>query len=882
MKKTMRLIPLVIILFCFKARAGSYEGIDSSSYDTEGFVDRIENIDKIPTASLESTLQGKFASLYVQNISGAPGSQQPFSIRNVGTGSTNSFPLVILNGMPIFQEASSITGTNPLSTINVDDIRSIEVIKDASALAIYGARGANGVIVVNTKQETVKSAVNFNLSNGVSVNGDIYRDVVGGNKELNQLRGLYDNRNLLNPDNPVDYPLFVSDPKNSFFRANDWQEDQYNLGKYLNYNFGLSGSGVFGFYNVTVGVLSQDGITDESKFTRYNLSINSRYNVSEKFGFDFYINGTQANRTGEDIKLLSPAYAPFSNDPVFPPNVFVADNATLNENVNNHVFSNAKAFFHLTDSWDISTTVGMVYENYRRDYFQPSTLNNGTISASAASSQSQRFFSRSELDYQGKDNRLNAKFGFEFIQTQQDLISVSGSRSGSAFSDFVKIVGGYSRNEIVGGTDIQKYNLMSGYGVVDFKPIESFTITGTVRADGSSQYSSDNQWKVFPGVGLDWDLINNKDSYISNVALRGSGAVLGITEDTGARFPGSIASIGSYRSVEGPVTTFGYNEDLSAPISKQLDVGFDLRFKGGLWLSAEAYSKQISDYIISVPAPQGSMYTWENGMDVTIKGIELSMGLTKQIGNLTWSSTFVASAVRSEIDRILPNSMSGMKEGEALTAIYAYKANGKLAELPISTKTGEVLNFNGAPFQIGLPNILDSNNDQFINEKDRSVVANAQPRFTGGWNNHFNFKRFYFDAQLNFAVDGEIIQESYSERYANDTYEHSLFADDGELTPYYFLRSDDEGGMQIQGISSIDKVSFLRLSNLTLGYTFAPTDFFKIKDINIYSSATNLLAFSNYEGINPEENLNAISQFDLSSTGSPLFTTIVLGVKVKF
>lgn len=880
----MGLVFLSIILFCFNARAGSNEGIDSTNYEKEGFVDRIENIDKIPSASLESMLQGKFASLYVQNISGAPGSQQVFSIRNVGANFSNSFPLVILNGMPIFQEASSVTGINPLSTINVDDISSIEIIKDASALAIYGARGANGVMIINTKEETVKSAVNFNLSGGVSVNGDIYRDVVGGNHELTQLRNLYDKRNLLNPDNPVDYPLFVSDPKNSFFRANDWQEDQYNLGKYLNFNFGLSGSGVFGFYNVTVGVLSQDGITDESNFTRYNLSINSRYNVSEKFGFDFYINGTQAKRTGEDIKLLPPAYAPFTNDPVFPPNVFVADNSTLNENVNNHVFSNAKAFFHITDSWDISSTVGMVYENYRRDYFQPSTLNNGTISAFAASSQSQRFFSRSELDYQGKDNRLSAKFGFEFIHTQQDLISISGSRSGSAFSDFVKIVGGYSRNEIVGGTDIQKYNIVSGYGVVDFKPIKSFTISGTLRTDGSSQYSEDNQWKVFPGVGIDWDLINNKESYISNVSIRGSGAVLGIMEDIGARYPGSITSIGNYRSVEGPVTTYGNNEDLTYPISKQLDFGLDIQFKGVLWFSAEAYSKQISDYIISIPTPQftGSMYTWENGMDVTIKGVELSMGLTKQIGNLTWNSTFVVSAVSSEIDHLSPNSMSGMKEGEALTAIYAYKASGKHTELPISTKTGEVMNFNGAPFQVGLPNIMDSNNDQFINENDKMVVANAQPRFTGGWNNHFTYKRFYFDMQLNFAVDGEIIHESFTERYADDTYQHSLFADDGELTPYYFLRSDDAGGMQIQGISSIDKVSFLRLSNLTLGYTFAPKDFFKIKDLNIYSSATNLLAFSNYKGINPEENLNAISQFDLSSTGSPLFTTIVLGVKVKF
>lgn len=885
MRKTRQLMLFLFMILCLSTNQGFAEGIDSTKHEMDGVVGILDNIDKVPATSLENILQGKFAGLFVQSVSGSPGSQQVMAIRNSGLSAVDNFPLVILNGVPIFAEASQITGTNPLATINIDDIAKIEVIKDASALAIYGARGANGVIRIDTKTAVSKSQVNINLSGGVSVVGNnAYKDVIGGQTELNRLKTLYDKRNALYPNNVVDYPLFVSDPNNSFFEANDWQDDLYDLGNYFDANFGISGSGVFGFYNITLGYQSQEGIQKGSKSNRFHLSINSRYNVTDKFGFDFYINGVQMQRE-QNNSLLSPAYAPFNNNPVFPENVFISDNSLLDENVNNHVYSNATVFYNISDQVKITTLIGLVYENYRNDFFSPSTLNNGNITSSAYSGQNQRFISRTEIDYKGnlKDRKLTAKAGFEFISSQIEDIGISGTRYASAFSDFVKIVSGYSRSDLDGGSSIKKYNLVSGYANLNYDVFDNFNVNASLRADANSQFSEDERLKVFPGLGVNWKVIDNQEGFIQRAALNAGASVLGIGNETGNLYDGELISIGNYGSVEGPVTLFEPNSELTYTTSKQLDLGLDLTFKNNIWLSVDAYSKNISDYILINQAPQYSGYLFKrvNGMDVKFTGLELSLGWKKDIGNVTWNSNLVASSVKSEIDKV-EAGITGYQEGESLSAIYAYKASGKFDSVPFNSKTGAVLNYEGVPFQPGIPKINDTNGDQFINSKDMEAIADSRPKFSGGWNNNFAYKNFYLDAQFYFLTGAEMVTESRVERYASDSYLSAQMLDNGELTPYYFLTGRGVGDVVIQGISSVEEVSLLRLNNLTLGYSISPDDFFGIKTLNVYATATNLFTISNYDGSNPEENWNGISQFDLGSAGAPLSTTIVLGVKVKF
>ncbi len=885
MRKTMQLMLFLLVILCFTANTGRSEGIDSTNHEMIGIVGILDNIDKVPATSLENILQGKFASLFVQSVNGSPGSQQVMSIRNSGLSAVDNFPLVILNGVPIFAEASQITETNPLAAINIDDIATIEVVKDASALAIYGARAANGVIIITTKKADSKSQVNVNLSGGVSLVGNnAYKNVIGGQQEFDRVKTLYDKRNMLYPNNVVDYPLFVSDPNNTFFEANDWQDGMYELGNYLDANFGISGSGIFGFYNVTLGYQSQEGVQQGSKFNRFHLSINSRYNVTEKFGFDFYINGVQMKRE-EDNSLLSPAYAPFTNNPIFPESVFVADNSLLDENTNNHIYSNAKVFYNISDKLEFSSLVGLVYENYRNDLFSPSTLNQGNITSSAYSGQNQRFVSRTEIafDNNSSSRKLTAKAGFEVILSQIEDIGITGTRYGSAFSDFVKIVSGYNRYELDGGTSIQKYNLVSGYGTFSYNAFENFNITGSLRADANSQFSEDERLKIFPGLGIDWKFIDKPDGFIQSATIKGGASILGIGNETGNLYDGQMVSIGNYGSVEGPVTLIQQNNELTYATSKQLDLGIDLTIKNNIWLSVDAYSKNISDYIVLSQAPQYSGYLFKrvNGIDVKFTGLEFTLGWKKELGKVTWNSNLVAASLKSEIENV-EDGITGYKEGESLSAIYAYKASGKFETVPYNSKTGNRLNFEGVPFQSGLPKINDTNNDQFIDAKDAEAIADSRPKFFGGWNNNFAYKNFYLDAQLYFMGGAEIVTESRVERYADNTYLNAQMQDNGELTPYYFLTNNGSGNVAIQGISSVDKVSLLRLNNLTLGYHFTPESFLGIKDINIYGTATNLFTVSSYDGSNPEENLNGIYQFDLGSSGTPLSTTIVLGVKVKF
>lgn len=858
--------------------------IDSTKLNLNFGNDLIKNIDKINANSFETTLQGKFASLFIQNVSGSPGSQQIMAIRNSGLAAAGNYPLIILNGIPIFAEASQITGINPLSTLNIDDIEQIEVIKDASALAIFGSRGANGVLVIKTKTADDASKVNVNLGGGLSLIGKkVYKDVIGGQLEVDRLKKLYDNRNLLYPNDQTDYPLFVSNPDNSFFKTNNWQKDLYEIKDYMDANIGISGMGVFGYYNITLGYHSNEGIIKGSKLNRFNLGINSRYNISEKFGFDFFINGIQLKKD-ESNNILPPAYAPFNNNPIFPENIFIVDNSFTDENINNHIYSNAKIFFNESNNFEISTSLGLVYENYRNDFFSPSTLNNGNIISSSGSGQSQRFISRTEIEKNNLLNKqkLSVKIGFEAIFSLVEDIGITGNKYGTVFSDFVKVVMGFSRNELDGRTSMNKYNLLSGYSLFNYYLFDKFELTGSLRADAASQFSKKKRLIFFPGLGFNWRLFENENKTIQKFLLKGGGSLVGINNEASYFYGGSMISIGNYGSVEAPVTYYEPNDNLSYPISKIFDFGIDVTLKNNIWFNIDYFHKENSNIIILKETPQYSGYKFKriNGLDSKIDGLEFTIGWNKKIGNISWNSNIVSASIGSKITKI-DNETDGILPGNSLSAIYAYRASGKFEEININTKTGNLQNFEGVPFQIGLPKILDRNNDQFITHSDTEAIANSNPAFFGGWYNNLTYKNIYLETQFSFAGGTEIVTESRVERYSKDSYLNAQLKDNGKLTPFYFITKNSTDNITIQGISSIDKISYLRLNNITLGYLLN-SKFLGSRDLNIYSTAFNIFTLSNYKGSNPEENLIGISQFDLGTSGTPLSTTIVLGLKVKF
>lgn len=859
---------------------------DSLTYVKTNTVDYAEKFSDFPNASVEDALTGRIAGVLVKKWSGSPGVQSLVSIRNAGSLNGTNMPLIILNGLPIFHDQTIYTEIDPLSTIPIEEISSVEVLKDANAIALYGSRGANGVIIITTKKGADKDALYVNVAAGVNFVGNNLESPISGNTERTRLKMLYDKRNSLYPHSKVAYPAMVSDTQNSFFReSNDWQKNTFDVRPVIASDITLSGSGDFGFYRLNIGAMSDQGVKKDNGFSRYNLGLNTRYNITKSFSFDFYISAVLADRSQSLSNLFEPSYYPYNDDTnFFPELTFESDNSLLNDNKNKHIVVNSSLNFILSESLKLTSLFGIVSETYKSKLFIPSTLNNGSISAFAAAAKRHSLSNKTVATWT-KDWTVT-NFGIEFISTNNELVDIKGERSGSGFSDFVKTVGSaYSRADVIGQSDDYTNVLFSAFVDSRIDLSKKLELLLTLRVDGLSSFEN-NRWDYFPALGGKWKIVEGeKQKGITYLALKANAGKSGYTSNPDNLFMGSALSQGNYLNQEGPVAIYNSNEDLAYPVSTQFDLGADFKFGQKTTLSVDWFSKTTKDHMYQVVMPSYSGYSlrYANGFDVKHSGFEFTLNSKILEGNFSWDFGVNAAAISSEV-RELPadasnSALSFIKEGNSLTSIYAYEANGYYAdEVGLSNGFGKIA------FQQGTPKIIDKNSDGKITEADMVKIADSQPTLFGGISNLFSVGKLYLDTHFSFGLGGEIVTESHVERFADDSYLHSLLEDNGELTKNYFMRSEGSGNdnLVIQGISGVEKASYLRLEKVSLGYDLGAVKFvgLNFKGAKMFITGTNLLLLTNYDG-DPQGSLNDVKQFDLATSGTPRYRTIMLGLRIK-
>jgi TonB-dependent starch-binding outer membrane protein SusC len=859
--------------------------------------------------SPEQLVQGKIAGVNVTSSSGEPGGNQSITIRGPGGVRTGSTPLFVVDGMAL-DNSSTGGSTNPMNFLNPQDIESIDVLKDASATAIYGSRGANGVILITTKRgKAGRTSVSYNGSVGVSkmtrkldvFTADEYREIV-----------------------PSLGGILVDGGANT-----DWQEEVTRQAITKNHNLSLSGGADKISYFASLGMQDQEGIIRTSNMKRYNARINvTQKAIQDRLTVDLNLTASNTinNRPPSDgnngayISILGsaittnptlPAYDETTGEPFKTPTgnnplrdlQLAADETRITRIVGN-----------ISPSFEIIK--GLVYKlNYGIDH--SNSVRDKISYPSLVPARDGRF----ETNYKYNNNNLIENY-LTFSRTSGDHnYSVLAGHSYQKFfiQDRVFSINKFPitpvdpRYNPGQGTDLTltlnrptgtavKNELQSFFGKVNYAFKDKYLLTAIVRADGSTKFGANNQYGTFPSFSAGWRL--SQESFMENLPfdnlmLRAGWGKTGNQEipskitqalfttviDKGTTYP---ISTGAYTG--GVVYVRQANPDIQWEVSKQTDIGIDFGFMGGALTGSIDYFNKVSSHILlevtTADPIQPANTTWRNipSMEISNQGLELALnyqykassGFTLDAGA---NATFIKNEVSGSPTKVIP---SGFAVGGGISGTTV---NGYINGEPMGTFF--MREFTGVN-EAGQLTYTDLDGDGITTDADRVVLGSALP--TTMYNFNLGASYFGFDLTANFnGVSGNKIYNNT----ANTNFFKNAIASGLNTTPeatkYETERTDNP-----KPVSSryLENGAFLRLNNLSLGYNFSPAKIGVerwVTALRLSVTGQNLFVITDYTGYDPEVNTNlspasagGVSSLGLDYLSYPKAKTILFGVNVTF
>ncbi len=840
---------------------------------------KAEQIAAYPAGGVTQALQGRAAGVQIQSNNGDPGAT--FKIRVRGSSSINA------SSDPIFVVDGFVGGTVPPP----EDIESIEILKDASATAIYGSRGANGVVMVTSKQgKEGKAKIEFNTS-------------YSSQNEINRL-------NLLNGEQYTAYmkeviPTYVSPGANT-----DWQDVIFKRGGIQNHQLSFSGGNQNIKYYVSGSLFDQKGIIVGTDFKRYSLTNNLSFTASKnlKIGMNLFAQRTvrHGTRTQEasggatSTGAVASAFKFMPNQGIYNPdgtytlalqgdpidNPFAIVNELEDETVNDRLQANFSADYTIFKDLIFKTTFGAAIGNQRASTFQPTTLNLGrTVGGDATQdgNKTTNIINENYLTYTktlaGQHN-LGLLAGYSF---QNQTFENWGGRNQSFITDAVSFW------NLSSGTTFQAPNsfisesvLSSYFGRVNYGFNDKYLLTLNARYDGSSNFSKNEKWAFFPSGAFAWNIMNEefmKDvKFFDSWKLRTSYGLTGNqaigSYQTLARFSSTLAVING-KQVNAVRPTTVANDNLTWETTKQFDIGTDISFLNNRFnLTFDYYSRVTENLLFSVPLPQysGFQSQLKNIGKVENKGVELTLNSKILTGEFKWDMDINFSTNQNKVLELPDNAdiqygagpahMVGLGNTQILKVGYpvgsffgwiydgVYQANDKF--IP------------GGGFETiaGGEKFRDLNNDGKLDANDREIIGDPNPDFIWGLNSNFKYKNldlnvFFQGSQGNDLLSFTLLEIESMASPSNTTTR--------ALTRWTPTNTNTD--VPVRSISRGQRVStrwvydgsFARLKNVAIGYNL-PTNFLKnspIKKVRIYASAQNILTFTKYQGYDPEVNYNS-------------------------
>lgn len=907
-----------------------------------------DDLQKLSTVSPLSAMQSQSPGVTIVQNSGKPGSDYKVNIRGIGTVG-NSDPLYIIDGF--------VGGD--MNLINPSDIESIDVLKDAASAAIYGSRAANGVILVTTKRgKAGKANITYDGYVGFQ-NISKKLDMLDAQQYVNLQNEAYTNTGVPTPDFGSLVPTW-NDVQNGWTGTNWLNETENKNALIQNHSLNVVGGTEQSIYSIGISDTEQEGIIGQPvtpKYTRYSLRINTEHTIIKnkshdvlKFGEtllythkketgDFGI-GDMYNNSLRTILAASPLM-PIMNAKGEYHEALNYDMTTANP-IGAYYYNNAQTvkktnsligsvYAEIQPIKDLifKTNFGFSYNTLSsRGYYPAYYLSNTLLREEASVSQQQHqkmgFQWENTLSYKFKikeNNNISVLVG-QSIEKSGLGESITGSNKGTSFEGLdYAYLGNIQTIDAsatkLGGLPFQETAISSFFGRINYDFKETYMLSLSMRADGSSNFARGNRWGYFPSVSAGWVMSNEKfmhptENWLSFLKIRASWGQNGNQNIDPFQYLAIYSFTNAYYYFSKDKSTWtvgGYpsilpNNNITWETSEQIDLGFDSRFfDNRLGFSFDWYQKKTKDWLVQAPilASFGTGAPFINGGDVRNQGVELSLNWNDNVGDFRYGATFNVGVNKNEVTRIANNegyidgtagsftinnvSIYRAQEGNPIGFFYGYKTDG------VFQSQEQIENYQGAKLEGVKPGdliFLDTNNDGKIDAADRTMIGDPNPNATLGFSLNFAYKGFDLSIVTNGVLGNQIATSykdvsNYKQNWAAEIYQNRWH---GAGTSNRYPRIDAAATTNWTNFSDIyiENGDYLRIQNITLGYDFKKLfPKMPLSQARLYMTVQNLYTFTGYYGMDPEIGYgmdNWARGIDVGIYPAP--RTFLFGANIKF
>lgn len=897
------------------------------------------DIQNQPVPTFEQSLQGRAAGVYIEAGNGKLGQGIKVRVRGSSSVSAGNQPLYVIDGVPITSQSQSNGDgdTNPLTDLSPNDIQSIEILKDASASAIYGSRAANGVVLVTTKRgRTGKTNFNVGYFTGVSA-PTRHREWLNTKEYVALFKEARKNSNALGIDDTslgdleTRFTAYAAgsesawkDPNAADYTDTNWEDQVFRHGSVNQFDLSASGGGEKTSFYASGSYSNQEGILINNKLQRISTRLNIDHKATEKLslGLNFSLTRTVNNRLGDDNEFSTPmqivALAPLTpvTDPRtgllsgvldletgkpnsrFPQyfNPLIDANYTKRETT---VFRNLGTIFgtyQFTPALSVRAEVGydLLTQHEDKYYGKENARNISTPNGTSRDSWTQVFnyTTNTYLRYSktiSELHNLEVIAGMSYQESNRDYSNVEGQQFPSnSYKETIS-----AATITVGSTEETSFSFLSYFARANYKFNERYLLGLSGRVDGSSRFGKDNRYGFFPAASAGWILTEESflqgNSTIEFLKLRASYGLTGNAEIENFASKGLYAGDGGYAGTPGQRPSQLENPNLKWEQTTQFDVGIDFGLFGNR-ISGEIdyYVKNTSDLLLEVnlPGTAGFETQFRNVGKLENKGVEFVLNTENMVGDFRWNTSFNIARNKNKITNlngqvIQGDFLSRAVEGEAIGIFYGPKYAG------VDPDNGDALYYE----QNIVDGTVSKTND--YNNATYTKIGDPNPDFIAGITNNFAYKGIDLSILFQGVFGNDVyngggkFQSANGDFFDNQTKDQlRRWQNPGDITDVPQARLYGANGT---GESSryVSDGSYVRLKTVTLGYNFPSslTNRLKITKARVYASAQNLLTFTDYNGWDPEVNSDTyasnINQ-GIDFYSAPQARTITFGINIGF